>query len=100
MKGKAKESSFQSSLIKKLRETFPGCIVLKNDPNYIQGIPDLLVLIGNRWFAFEDKRSPDAPHQPNQDYYISKMNEMSFARFVDPTNAEEIINEIQQTLES
>ena len=38
------ENKFQANLIKELKERFPGCIVMKNDPTYIQGIPDLLVL--------------------------------------------------------
>lgn len=49
------ENIYQRSLIKRLKEEFPGCIILKNDPNYIQGIPDLLLLVGDRWFALEAK---------------------------------------------
>ena len=66
-----KESKFQSKLIKELKIEFPGCIVLKNDANYIQGIPDLLILYKNYWAALECKKSEKASHQPNQDYYIS-----------------------------
>lgn len=32
-----KESEFQAKLIKKLKELFKGCIILKNDPEYLQG---------------------------------------------------------------
>ena len=32
------ENKFQANLIKELKERFPGCIVMKNDPTYIQGI--------------------------------------------------------------
>jgi len=80
------ESSFQSKLIKELKERYPGCLVLKNDPNYIQGIPDLLILYNDRWAALECKKSSSAHHQPNQEYYIDKMNYMSFARCIDPSN--------------
>ena len=38
------ENKFQANLIKELKERFPGCIVMKSDSSYIQGIPDLLVL--------------------------------------------------------
>ena len=38
------ENKFQANLIKELKARFPDCIVMKNDPTYIQGIPDLLVL--------------------------------------------------------
>ena len=40
----AREGDFQSKLIKEIKTIFPGSFVLKNDPNYIQGFPDLLIL--------------------------------------------------------
>lgn len=92
-----KESKFQSELIKELKREFPGCIVLKNDPNYIQGIPDLLILFKDKWAALEVKKSSNSSHQPNQDYYISLMNGMSFARFICPENKEEILDELQRS---
>ena len=42
------ENKFQSKLVSELKERFPGCIVLKLDPTYIQGVPDLLVLHNNK----------------------------------------------------
>lgn len=88
------ERRFQTKLIKDLKETFEGCIVMKNDAGYIQGIPDLLILYNDRWAALEVKRSANAKHQPNQDYYVGKMDEMSFARFVCPENEEEVLHEL------
>ena len=92
-----KESKFQHELIEELKREFPGCIVLKNDPRYIQGIPDLLILFKDKWAVLEAKESKDASHRPNQDYYISLMNEMSFARFIYPENKEEILDELQRS---
>lgn len=92
-----RENKFQSQLIAEIKELLPDCKVLKNDPNYIQGIPDLIVLYKDRWAALECKRSSDATHQPNQDYYVNEMNEMSFAAFVYPENKEEVLNELQKT---
>lgn len=94
------ESQFQSSLISELREKLPGCVVLKNDPDYIQGIPDLLILCGGRWAALECKRSEKEKRQPNQEYYVRRMNEMSFARFIYPENKDYILNELYKTLQS
>lgn len=96
----AKESAFQKGLIDDLKKRFPGCMVLKNDPNYIQGIPDLLVLYEGRWAALECKKAKQASHQPNQDYYVERMNEMSFSRFVYPENKENILDELQQSFQS
>lgn len=92
------ESEFQAFLIKRLKTMFPDAIILKNDPGYNQGIPDLLILLPNhQWAALECKRSANEPHRPNQDYYVNKMQSMSFARFIYPENMEEVLNELQQT---
>lgn len=92
------ERDFQAKLIKELKVMFKGCIIIKNDPNYIQGIPDLLILYNDRWAALEVKKSEHAAHRPNQEYYVDLMNEMSFASFIYPENKEEILYELQQTL--
>lgn len=92
-----KESKFQAGLIKAIKERFPGSMVLKNDPNYIQGVPDLIILHGKRWAALECKKSKNAKHQPNQDYYVKRMNKMSYASFVYPENKEVVLNALQQT---
>lgn len=91
-----KESQFQAKLIYRLREMLPGCIVLKNDANYIQGFPDLTILWNNKWALLECKRSSDARKQPNQQYFIDRGNEMSFARFICPENEEEVLHDLQQ----
>ena len=95
-----KESEFQGSLIKKIKQRFPGCLVLKNDPTYIQGIPDLLILHNDKWAALECKKSKKEKTRPNQPYYIEKMNGMSYASFVYPENEEEVLDEIQSALQS
>jgi hypothetical protein len=92
------ERDFQAKLIKELKVMFKGCIIIKNDPNYIQGIPDLLILYNDRWAALEVKKSEHASRRPNQEYYVDLMNEMSFASFIYPENKEEILYELQQTL--
>lgn len=94
------ESKFQARLIKKLKDMFEGCIVMKNDSGHIQGIPDLLVLYKNKWAALECKKSSKAKKQPNQEYYVQKMDEMSFSRFISPENEEEVLNDLQRTFRS
>lgn len=92
----AKENAFQASLIKELHAEFPGCLVLKNDPNYIQGIPDLTVLYNDKWALLEAKKDDKAHHQPNQDYYVDEANKMSFASFIFPENKEEVMHELRK----
>ena len=89
------ESKFQAKLIKEIKENLPGCIVMKTDPNYIQGMPDLLILHKNKWASLENKRSANAKKQPNQQYYVDKMNEMSFSSFICPENKESVLLELQ-----
>ena len=91
------ERIFQSELIKELKELFPGCIILKNDPTYIQGIPDLLILFEDQWAALEVKKSITASHRPNQEFYVNKMGRMSYANFIYPENKEVVLNELQET---
>ena len=91
------ENQFQKKLINEIHSILPDAIVLKNDPNYIQGIPDLTVLYKDKWACLEVKKSIDASHRPNQDYYVSKLNDMSFSCFVCPENYKEVLNELQQT---
>jgi len=91
-----KESEFQARLIRRLKITFPGCIVLKNDATYIQGFPDLTILFKNKWALLECKRKNEAHKQPNQEYYVTKGNEMSFAAFISPDNEEEVLSDLQQ----
>ena len=94
------ESKFQKELIDDIKERFPGAIVLKNDPNYIQGIPDLTVFYLDNWATLEVKKSENASHQPNQDYYVGLMNKMSFSAFIYPENKEEVLYELQQSFQS
>lgn len=95
-----KESAFQAKLIKELKDMFPGCIVLKNDATYKPGIPDLLILFNDRWAALECKKSSRASRRPNQEYYVNKMDAMSYASFVCPENKKEVLNAIQQAFRS
>lgn len=102
MRGEYKmlENKFKTNLINKIKERLPGSMIFHLDPTECQGIPDLLVLYKNKWAALEGKKNATASHRPNQDYYVDKMNNMSFARFIYPENEEEVLNELQQTFRS
>lgn len=92
----ALERNFQSGLIRELKDMFPGCIVTKLDSNYIQGIPDLLVLYKDKWATLECKQRSSASKRPNQPYYVDRMNQMSFSAFIYPENKEEVLDDLQR----
>ena len=93
-----RENRYQSYIIGVLNDMFPGCVIMKNDSNYIQGIPDLIVLVGDRWAMLEVKSAEDSPMGLNQLHYVNKLNGMSFAAFIYPENEEEVLYELQSTL--
>lgn len=96
-----KERDYQSGLIKRIESRFPGCIVLKNDEQYLQGIPDLTIFWGDRYVLLEVKRSLHEVFQPNQRYYLDLFNNMGgFAGCICPENEEEVLNEVQRAFGS
>ena len=94
------EKDFQRKLVKTIKERLPGCIVLKTDPTYIQGLPDLLILYRYKWAALEVKASLKARRRPNQKYYIDKMNKMAWAFFICPQNCKEVLDEVCRALKA
>ena len=95
-----RESGYQAKLIKKLKVMFPGCVIQKNDPNYTQGFPDLLIIHGRRWAALEVKQSIDSPTQPNQTYWVDYLHSLSYASFICPETEQGVLHELQQALGS
>ena len=93
-----KETQYQTKLMKKISKLIPDCVVMKNDPHQIQGIPDILVLYKNRWAMLEVKMEDTSPEQPNQQYYVDALSEMSWASFIHPGNEEEVLGELQRAL--
>ena len=94
------ENKYQAQLIRKLRKMFVGCIILKNDSSYLQGVPDLLILWNDRWAALECKDDAGSREQPNQRYYVNLMDRMSFAAFTFPENEEDVLRELQRSFTS
>lgn len=90
-----RENQYQAQLIKELHYRFPGCVILKNDSSYMQGIPDLSIFYYGRWAMLEVKAHANAREQPNQRYLVEKLDEMSFAAFIFPENEEAVLSELQ-----
>lgn len=91
-----KESDFQKKLKDQIRELFPGSIVTKNDPTDIQGFPDLTIYWKNKYAMLECKKSKNAKKQPNQSYWIERLNDMSFSAFIYPENMKEVLDELKK----
>lgn len=95
MKNREKlEREFQANIIKKIKANLPDAIVLKNDPNYLVGFPDLTILGNKRYAVLECKQADNSSHRPLQDYYIHKINNMSYASFVHPENESEVLSDL------
>ena len=89
------ESKFQKELMDDIKRLFPGCVVIKNDSGYIQGFPDWTIFYKNKWAILECKRSRGAAKQPNQEFYVNQLNDMSFSRFVYPENKDEVLLDLR-----
>lgn len=94
------ENRYQAKIIKKLRTMFPDCMILKTDSAYQQGMPDLLILWKKYWALLEIKASASSSVQPNQGYYIERLDRMSFAAYIYPENETEVLNALQQAFKS
>lgn len=95
-----KEIPYQRELIERIKARFPGCEVLKNDPqSNPQGTPDLTVLTADGWAVLETKRSEKASKRPNQDYYVNQFNELGFSAFINPSNEQEVLDALQRSFE-
>lgn len=94
------EGRYKTKLRHKLERMFPGCVILKNDASYMQGIPDLIVLYRHQWAMLETKRTTKAERQTNQPYWVRYLNSMSFAAFIYPENEKEVLSELQRLFEN
>lgn len=97
------ERRYQAGLIKRLRNRFEGCEILKNDSSYLPGVPDLILLWNDRWAMLEVKPNPPTSSddfQPNQEWYIERFNYMSYATCIYPENEAEVLDEIQRQFQT
>jgi len=92
------ERDYQAGLIDRMERRFPGCLIQKLDTQYRQGIPDLLILHGPYWAILEVKRkrpTKASDFEPNQEWYIEQLNQMSFSACIYPENEEDVLHEME-----
>lgn len=94
------ERDYQPRLIKRIRQRLPEAMVQKLDTGYQQGMPDLLVLWHDMWAILEVKKARTSTHEPNQDYFVDRLNEMSFSAFIYPENEEAVLDALEQEFKS
>jgi len=92
------EAQYQAKLVQKLNQRFPGCLILRGDAFRDQGILDLFILYNKRWASLEVKASRSAPTRPNQDHFVERLGEMSFATYIYPENEKEVLDALEQAL--
>ena len=93
------ETDFAREILKpRLEQEFPGIVIIKQDPNTsFQGVPDHLLLFEDKWASLETKRTRKSKRRPNQEYYVDRFNDMSYAAFVSPENLDEVLDDLQST---
>lgn len=95
------ESVYKRELKKRIEFRLPGCLVLKNDEQLRQGVPDMTILYGPWYAVLEVKRSADAPFRPNQEHYLDRVEKMGGIAFVIyPENEEEVLDALQRSLQA
>jgi hypothetical protein len=94
------EAKFKQDLTKELKRRFPGCEIFKGNSAVRQGVPDWIILFQDRWAMLEVKAATTAKRQPNQAHYVAEFGEMSFAAFIYPENAKEVLDDLQRSFES
>lgn len=93
------ESNFQSKVKTWLKQKGCYVLVLSSGPGVPDGMTDILALVpGGGWIALECKKDPKAKYRPLQKPTIAKLNDMYYARRVDPTTWDEIKKELEQII--
>ena len=94
------EGNFKKNLIKKIKKEFPDCIITKLEADHTNGLPDVLILRGSKWATLEAKADEsevgkERKNKLAQDYYVAKMNNMSYSSYVYPQNEKEVLDELK-----
>lgn len=99
------ERDYRIVLSDRIYDRLPGqrikdIMVVINDPNQFQGIPDLSVFYQptGRWAMLEVKREEKSKQRPNQGWYIEHWGRTIFTAVIHPGNEEEVLSALQHAL--
>jgi len=97
------ERDYQMYLAKEIYDRLPGRkladkLVIINDPNYVQGIPDLSVFYHSKSAMLEVKLSEKSKERPNQRWYIENWGRYMFTAFIYPENEAEVLSALYAAL--
>lgn len=94
------ESEFKRKFKNMLEQSYPGCVLVDINPEQFRSFPDLLFLYDKFWATFEMKRTVGSAVRPNQPYWVEKLDNMSFSRFVEPGTAKEVLDDLARAIQS
>lgn len=94
-----RESKFKSDFKDEVKKRFPN--VKQYEPKtHRRKSPDLILLGPGAWATLEFKKEENADQQPNQDLETEELDLMGYARIVDPTMKEEVLNDLERLFTS
>jgi len=96
------ESAFKKNFITELNVRLaPIDLEYIHTRSHNRSFPDLLILgPGSTWAALEFKAAEEADHQPNQAWYINRLNHWAYATFMYPENREEVLGDLEKLFTS
>lgn len=89
------KAEFKKELVERLAKQGVEIDIFENKSNKRSSL-DTIFLGKCVWAMLEFKASKDAPHRPNQDYNVDRMNERCYAAFVYPENKQEKLDELER----
>lgn len=93
------EASFQTKVVKWLRQKRCYVLTISPRPGIPDGCPDIIALFpGGGWAALEVKKSAKEKFQPLQKPTIAKLNDMYFSKAIYPENWEETKEELNRII--
>lgn len=92
-----KESAFKTQFIKDFEGEMQQLgiqVEIYQNKSQRRSTLDTIFLGPGCWAMLDFKDDENARQQPNQEFYVQKLNEMCYASFVYPQNAEKVMEDM------